>query len=111
MKLVLDSSVAIKWVLREKGTPKAVRLRNEFRQGLHELLSPDIFPVEVAHALTRAERRGVIRPSAAIRRLHNILTFSPTFHAFLPSCRRPSASPRRPVSESTTASTSPWRSE
>ena len=84
MKLVLDSSVAIKWVLREKDTPKAVRLRNEFRQGLHDLLSPDVFPVEVAHALTRAERRGVIRPPAAIKRLNNILSFPPTFHSYLP---------------------------
>ena len=29
MKYVLDSSVALKWVLPEADTPKAVRLRNE----------------------------------------------------------------------------------
>ena len=47
--------------------PLSVRLRNEFRRGVHELLAPDVFPVEVSHALTRAERRGVIQPPAAIR--------------------------------------------
>ena len=80
MRLVLNSSVAIKWVLPEKDTPKAVRLRNEFRRGLHELLAPDVFPVEVSHALTRAERRGVIRPPAAINRLNNVLSYPPVLY-------------------------------
>lgn len=84
MRLVLDSSVAVKWVLPEKDTPRAVRLRNEFRQGLHELLAPDVFPVEVSHALTRAERRGLIRPPAAIKRLSNVLTYPPTLFSYLP---------------------------
>lgn len=35
MRYVLDSSVAIKWVLPEPDTPKAVRIRNEARSGLH----------------------------------------------------------------------------
>ena len=56
MRAVLDSSVAIKWVLPEADTPKAVRLRNEFREGLHDLIAPDVFPIEVAHE-SRATRR------------------------------------------------------
>jgi predicted nucleic acid-binding protein len=68
MKFVLDSSVAIKSVLPEIDTPQAVRIRNEFRNGRHELLAPDVFPVEVSHALTKAERRGLIRPTSAIKR-------------------------------------------
>jgi len=84
MRLVLDSSVAIKWVLPEKDTPKAVRLRNEFRRGVHELLAPDAFPVEVSHALTRAERRGVIRPPAAINQLNNVLSYPPVLYPYLP---------------------------
>ena len=58
---MLDSCVAIKWALPEQDTPAAVRLLNEYRQGLHELSAPDVFPVEVAHAVAKAERRGVIR--------------------------------------------------
>jgi predicted nucleic acid-binding protein len=84
MRLVLDSSVAIKWVLPEKDTTKAVRLRNEFRRGGHELLAPDVFPVEVSHALTRAERRGVIPPPAAIKRLNNVLSYPPVLYPYLP---------------------------
>ncbi len=60
MKYVLDSNVAIKWVLPEADTPKAVRFRNQLRRGTHEILAPDIYPMEVAHALTKAERREVI---------------------------------------------------
>lgn len=54
MRYVLDSCVALKWVLPEKDTPQAVWLRTAFRRGLHELLAPSIYPVEVAHALARA---------------------------------------------------------
>jgi len=58
MKYVLDASVALKWVLSEPDSPKALSVRDDYRNQLHELLAPDVFPVEIAHALTRAERRG-----------------------------------------------------
>ncbi len=60
MKYVLDSSLAFKWVVPEALSEKAIALRDEFRQGLHEFLAPDVFPIEVAHALTRAERQDRI---------------------------------------------------
>jgi len=91
MRAVLDSSVAIKWVLPEPGTPQAVRRRNEFRRGLHDLRAPDIFSVEVAHALTRAERRGVLQPPLSIRRLSAVLRFPPRFHPYLPLLPRATA--------------------
>jgi predicted nucleic acid-binding protein len=91
MRAVLDSSVAIKWVLPEPGSPQAVRLRNEFRRGLHDLLAPDIFAVEVAHALTRAERRGVLQPPLSIRRLSAVLRFPPRLHQYLPLLPRATA--------------------
>jgi predicted nucleic acid-binding protein len=84
MRAVLDSSVAVKWVLPEPDTPKAVTLRNEFRSGLHEFLAPDVFPVEMAHALTRAECRGILRPPLSVRRLSNVLSFPPHLHPHLP---------------------------
>lgn len=65
MKYVLDSSVALKWVLAEPDSPKAKQLRDDFRNRIHELLAPDIFQVEIAHALTRAERQGRIVPPQA----------------------------------------------
>jgi hypothetical protein len=37
MKYVLDSSVALKWVLPEANSGKAIRLRDDYSNGLHEL--------------------------------------------------------------------------
>lgn len=71
---VLDASVALKWVLTEPDSPKALTLRDDFRNNLSELIAPDVFPVEVAHALTRAERRGLIKPPQASRLLADILS-------------------------------------
>jgi predicted nucleic acid-binding protein len=60
VKYVLDASVALKWVLPEADSPMANRLRSEYHAGLHVLLAPDIFPVEIAHALTKAERQKTV---------------------------------------------------
>jgi predicted nucleic acid-binding protein len=60
MRFILDSSVALKWVLPDQDSAKAIRLRDEFHAGLHELLAPDVLPIEVGHALTKAETRQVI---------------------------------------------------
>lgn len=57
MKYVLDSSVALKWALPEPDTAEALKLRADYRNGIHDLISPDFFPLETAHALTRAERQ------------------------------------------------------
>jgi predicted nucleic acid-binding protein len=65
MRYVLDSSIALKWVLAEPDSPKAKKLRDDFRNHIHELLAPAVFQVEIAHALTRAERRGMIMPPQA----------------------------------------------
>ena len=62
MRYVLDSSVAFKWVVPEADTARALRLRDDFRNAVHELIAPDVFALELAHALTRAERQGRITP-------------------------------------------------
>src|SRR5215218_150606 len=84
MRYVLDSCVVVIWVLPESDTVKAVRIRTEFRRGLHELLAPTIYPVEVGHALARAERKGVIQPPLGARRLASVLHTLPVLHAYLP---------------------------
>jgi predicted nucleic acid-binding protein len=65
MKYVLDSNVALKWVLAEPDSPKANQLRSDFQNAGHDLITPDVFQVEIAHALTRAERQGRIAVSHA----------------------------------------------
>jgi predicted nucleic acid-binding protein len=84
MTYVLDSNVAIKWVLSEPDSNIAIRLRNEFALGLHELLAPDIFPIEVAHALARAERRGIIQINEGWPKTTDVLMTSPALHGYLP---------------------------
>ena len=84
MKYILDASVAVSWVLPEKHSPKAVRLRNEFRKGLHELLAPDIFPGEVANALTRAERKKIIPHPQSMKRFIQAMRFAPELHPYIP---------------------------
>jgi len=83
MRFVLDSNIALKWVLPEADSAKAIALRDDFRSKVHELISPDILPVEVAHALTRAERKGILQPGEAAVRLSRVLHFSPVFHPFI----------------------------
>ena len=53
MKYVLDASVALKWVLPEAGSDKAMSLGQEFQTGSHDRIAPDSMPIEIAHALTR----------------------------------------------------------
>jgi predicted nucleic acid-binding protein len=84
MRYVLDSNVALKWVLNEPESPKAVGVRDGFAKGLHELLSPDVFPVEVAHALAKAERRGTIPRGDGYRLLNDIFNHMPALHPYLP---------------------------
>jgi predicted nucleic acid-binding protein len=81
---VLDSNVALKWVLPEEDSAKALQLRDEARQRIHELLAPDVFPIEVGHALPRAERMGRIAKGAGWALWQTVLSDAPAFFASLP---------------------------
>jgi predicted nucleic acid-binding protein len=81
MKYVLDSCVAVKWFLAEVDSAKAIQLRDEFDQQIHDLLAPDVFPVEIAHAMSRAERRGLIQRIDGSQHLSDLLAFLPSLHA------------------------------
>jgi predicted nucleic acid-binding protein len=84
MKYVIDSSTAVKWVLPEIDSDKADALRIHFRNGVHELQAPDIFTVEAAHALTRAERQGWVSVGDARKLLLDILTTPPKLIPIMP---------------------------
>jgi predicted nucleic acid-binding protein len=77
MKYVLDSSVVLKWVLAEADSARAVRLRDEYRLGIHDLIVPDIFPSEIANGLAAAERQQRIRKGDAVIFLNDILSTAP----------------------------------
>ena len=107
MRYVLDSSIALKWVLAEPDSAKAKQLRDDFRRHIHDLLAPDIFQVEVAHALTRAERQGRIASAQAGVFWADIMSTSPRLEPSGPLIpRADSESPPPLASASTTASMS-----
>ena len=84
MKYVLDSSVALKWVLPEADSGKAIRLRDEYGKGTHELVAPDIFPPEIANALAAAERSKRIQPGESAIFLNDVLSAAPVLHPTAP---------------------------
>jgi len=57
---VLDSSIAVKWVLPEPGSDEALALQDAVRHNLHEIIAPDVFASEGAHVLTKAEPKKII---------------------------------------------------
>ena len=111
MKYVLDSCVALKWVLSEPDADKAVKIRDGLRQGLHELIVPYIFPVEAAHNLSKSERRGIILAGEGAKKVADVFRFMPDLHPYLPLLPRAFAiSIAAPHDGSMIACTSPWPS-
>jgi predicted nucleic acid-binding protein len=88
MKNVLDASVALKWVLPEPLAAKARQLRDDYQKGVHDLLAPDIFAAEVAHALTRAERKKIIPVGDAAVFLADVMRTSPRLRPYIPLLSR-----------------------
>lgn len=81
MKFVLDSSTALKWFLPEDDSDRALALRDAYLKGIHELLVPDVFPIEVGHALARAERRNILAPPIGSESMADLLAVLPPMHA------------------------------
>lgn len=48
---VLDASVILKWFINEKGSDRALQLRDEFYRGEREIVVPDLLLFEVSNAL------------------------------------------------------------
>ncbi|HKT55054.1 MAG TPA: type II toxin-antitoxin system VapC family toxin [Caulobacteraceae bacterium] len=63
MSVIIDASVALKWVLDEPGAEAALALQNE------ELIAPALWLVEVANALWRRTSRGELTEAEALERL------------------------------------------
>lgn len=79
MKYVLDSCVAVKWALSEIDSEKAETLRDDFLINIHELISPQVFELEVGHALTRAERQRRIKIGEAENLWNDVMATPPLF--------------------------------
>jgi predicted nucleic acid-binding protein len=83
MRYVLDSSAALQWVLPEKDSAQAIRLRHDARNAVHELLAPDIFPAEVFNSLLKAERTKRINVGDAKTLYASIGADIPALHPYL----------------------------
>jgi len=83
MKYVLDSSVGFKWFLVEDQTVEARALRDDYRASVIELLAPDVFPVEIVHALTRAERTNRITSYEGSQLVADLFSILPALHQSL----------------------------
>jgi predicted nucleic acid-binding protein len=59
--LVIDASIAIKWVVEEDGTPQALAVRAQGR-----LLAPDLLVAECANVLWRKVSRGELSREQAL---------------------------------------------
>lgn len=86
MKRVIDAAIGLKWVLPEPQSDKANRIRDDFRQGLTILLAPDCFALEVAHALTKAERQRKITDAEQL--WFDVMSTSPQLHPSVPLLHR-----------------------
>jgi hypothetical protein len=77
MKYVIDASVGFQWEVAEPLSAKARKLRDDYSNRIHELLTTDLFPTEVANALLVAERRGRILPGQGAAFLASVLSARP----------------------------------
>lgn len=68
MRLVVDASVAIKWVVEEEGRPEARQLLLDG----HELLAPEFLLIESANVLRSKVARGLLHDVQAIPALQAI---------------------------------------
>jgi len=67
VRIVIDASVALKWVLDEPGSEVAVALRDQ------ELVPPALWLTEAANALWRNARIGQLTNDEAAERLSELL--------------------------------------
>jgi predicted nucleic acid-binding protein len=88
MKAILDASTALKAVLPEAGADQALRLLDEYRNGVHQFISPDVFLAEIGHALTRAERKKVIPIGDAAIHFDFLMTPPPELRSIAPLMSR-----------------------
>src|SRR5262249_24454661 len=77
MRYVLDASAALCWVLPRPNSGKALQLRADFQNAVHELIAPSVFSGEVASALTKAERQKLIPVGDARPLLGRVLRTRP----------------------------------
>jgi len=65
--LVVDASVAVKWILPEEDTERALRLQESYQDEEIDLISPYLVVSEVANVVWKRQRRGDFSAAVAQR--------------------------------------------
>ena len=74
MTVVVDASVALKWVIQEENTEDALALWDQWQDGQEQVLAPPIFRSEVTNVLHRQVRRGHLHRLDALAALDSLLS-------------------------------------
>lgn len=76
-KVVVDSSVAIKWFVPQPHSIKALEILNQYRDGSLSLLAPDLIYAEVGNIIWKLHKfQNVSEPDAqAILKAFRLVTF------------------------------------
>ena len=72
--IVVDASLAVKWLVEEEGSGTAAALAQFWRNEGTKLVAPPLMAIEVANALHRRVVRGELSVADAARLLENLLT-------------------------------------
>ena len=91
--LVVDASVALKWVLPEPGRMEAVALLDAFGAGSLHLIAPRLLAEEVASALSKRCRRKEMNARQADEAFQSFDQRRPAFADTKPICDRHSPCP------------------
>jgi len=76
--LVVDASVAAKWVLREVGSSDAARILDAFRRGHLSVFAPSLLVEEVAAVIATRFRRNLLNSRQAVEAFEQMLIYLPT---------------------------------
>lgn len=79
--VVVDSSLALKWVLPEHNTPMALSLYAEWRSLGYTVLAPDLFAYEVTNVIFRKALFGSITQTQAQDAVKKLFTEGPNLVA------------------------------
>ena len=75
--VVVDASVAIKWVIKEVDSPRALSLADEWNRAGTEMIAPALFAAEITNVLYKRVRRGEITLTEATQNLTQLLLTGP----------------------------------
>lgn len=77
MTIVVDASVAAKWLFREPDTDRARALLEDAQRGHLSMLAPELLPVEIASSLWKRVYREGLRPEEVEEHYKRFVRFCP----------------------------------